>query len=236
MSRRTIVTVALVAVVALAGTTAAVGAEKYGQAKRAGGLKALGFKVYWSLLDSEQKDQAKEIISDFLAETASDRLSALSRLIKYKADVADVLTKEQRRKAGKIRWAVRQLPEEKRKALIDEVLDGTDRQALADRVERHASASPEDKVAIGLEILDQVYEAVEPRLAEKLSLTREQRDRIKELFTELKTDLEPVAIRIEKAKAEAVRKGISILDEEQRGKLEKFKEDVSEKVLAFIRG
>ncbi|MHC4472846.1 MAG: hypothetical protein ACYTDY_00700 [Planctomycetota bacterium] len=236
MSKRKITALVAVAVVALAGTTAAVAAEKYGQARQAGGLKALGFKVYWSMLDEGQKEQAKTIISDFLAETAPDRLAAFGRLVRFKADVAEVLTVEQRKKAGKIRSAVKKLPEERRKALVDEILDGTDRQALADRVERHASASPEDKVTIGLEILDQLYDVVEPRLAEKLALTKDQRDRIRVLYDGLKRELRPAAVRIEKAKAEASRKGLGILDAEQREKLERFKESVTEKVLAFIRG
>ena len=224
-----LVSVALV----LAGTTAAVAAEKQGRAK---GLKALGLKFYWSLLDEGQKEQAKEIAADFLADTASDRLAAMSRLLRYKSDVAALLTKEQRKTAGKIKAIVKKLPEEKRKALFEEILNGTDRQALAERIERHASATPEDKVTIGFEILDQVYEALEPKLSEKLTLSRQQLLELRGLYEELKKDLRPLAVRLEKAKAAAKEKGLSILSAEQRAKVERFKETVTEKVLAFIRG
>ena len=126
MSKRKIAALSALAVLVLAGFTVATGQERLAETRRSHGLKALGFKVYWSLLDDGQKGEAKEIISDFLAETAPDRLAVLSRVMRHKADVAALLTKEQRVQAGKIGAMVRKLPKEKRHELVDRLLEGTD--------------------------------------------------------------------------------------------------------------
>jgi hypothetical protein len=236
MSKRIHVFLAVLTIVALFGATAAVAGERAAERRRARGLKALGFKVDWSLLRDDQKDEAKEIIAEFLTDTAPDRLAALGRLVQFKADVAALLTPAQRREAARMHREGKQRTEEERRALADRLLSDTDRQALAARVERLAGATPEQKVTIGVEILDQVVEVIEPKVAERLALTTDQRDRLRTLYEELKVDLRPTAIRLETAKAEAVRQGVALLDDDQRAKLETFRDTVMEKVLAFLRG
>jgi hypothetical protein len=220
----------LVVVTLLAGATALAGD---GLAR---GAKHLGLRACWSLLTAEQKAEAKEILAEHLAATAPDRLVALARVVKFKAEVAAVLTPEQRVQAGKLGWAVRRLPRERKVALLDELLDGTDRTALADRVESLDAAAPADRVKLGLAILDQVVEVLTPKLVEKLALTAEQVEGIRTLYAEAKADLEPVAVRLAKARALAVRRGLSILTGEQRARLTERKEGFLSKVVAFLRG
>ena len=201
-----------------------------------GGLKALGMKVYWSLLDAGQKEEAKTIIADHLAETGPDRLRAASRLIRYWADVTEVMTKEQRLKAVRFREVVKKLPKERRIALLNRLLDRTDRAALAGLIEQSSSAAPEDRLEVGIEILDLVHDALLAAGVERWGLTADQTAKIEVLYEEMKQDLRPVALRLARARAEAVRRGTAILDEEQKAKLDTFKDAVLDKVLTFIRG
>lgn len=217
-----------------AGTAAATG--RFDDARGKAGLKALGFKVYWSLLDDGQKAEAKEIVADHLAATGPDRLAAAARLLRYRADVAALLTKEQRAKALKIAFTVKKLPKERRIALLDRLLDKTDRAALANRLEGLIDASPEARVGGGLDVLDQLHALLLAEAATRLGLTADQTARIDALYRELRTDIEPIALRLAQAKDDAVRKGLSILDETQKAKLELVKDAVIEKVLAFLRG
>jgi len=136
-----IVVTGLVAAVAVVGVAANDG--NVASAQTGKGLRAFGLKVYWSLLDETQKDEAKEIISDHRAETAADRLRAASRLLRYRADVAEVLTKEQREKLVRLRRVVTRLPEAKKRALLEKLLRRTDRNLLADRLESLDGAGPE---------------------------------------------------------------------------------------------
>ena len=82
--------------------TAAIGAERAANRRFEGGLKALGFKAYWSLLDEDQQGEAKAIIKDHVARTAPDRMEALSIMVRFRGEVARVLTVEQRLKAAGI--------------------------------------------------------------------------------------------------------------------------------------
>jgi hypothetical protein len=224
-----IAAVTLVSVLVL-GTAAAVAAP------RAGGLEEIGQKVYWSLLTDGQKAEAKAIAADYLADVAPDRLGAAARLMRLKADVAGVLTKEQRIEAGKLGWIAKNLPKEKRREHFAELLASTDREALAGRVEKLQAATPEERVTLGIEIIDQIYDAAEPKLAARLSLTEEQRRQIRVLVGAAKTDLQPVAVRLATAKAAAVAKGLALLDTEQKKKLDSFRDGVRAKILSFIRG
>jgi hypothetical protein len=223
--------VGLVATAGLLGI-AATGGEAHAASK----LKNLGFKVYWSLLTAEQKEEAKEIIADHLADTATDRLKFAARVLEYKADVADVLTKEQRIALGKYKAVAKRLPERKRKALLVKFLDRLDRALLAERLESLDGATPEDRVAIGVRILDQVHEGLKAALVERIELTDEQARKIDLLWSDVKKDLEPVALRLAKARAAVIEKGTGLLTDEQKTKLEKVKETVAGKVVAFIRG
>jgi hypothetical protein len=230
MSRRKIVGL-VVAGVLLAGTAVAVAAPRGFR-----GLDEIGQKAYWSLLSEGQREQAKELALDYVAATAPDRLAAASRWFRLQADVATVLTQDQRREAAKLRWIGKNLPADKRREVFSSILDGTDREALAKRVERLEAASPEERVTIGIEILDQVYDAAEPRFAEKLGLTADQRARIRTLVGEARTDLVPVAVRLSQAKSGAVTKGLDLLDAQQRQRLDTVRTDVRTRVLAFLRG
>ena len=234
MSMRKLMITGLVAVVAFVGIAAT--GQKVAEARTKHGLKALGFKVYWTLLTAEQKEQAKEIIADHLADTQADRLRAAARLIEYRADVADVLTKEQREQLARLKKVIRRLPENKRKALLVRFLNRTDRALLATRVESLDGATPEQRVETGLLILDQVHDALKAALVERVSLTEEQARKIDALYSDTKDDLKPIAVRLATQRAAVIEKGIGILTEEQRAKLTKVKETVTEKVLAFIRG
>lgn len=234
MSRRTIAFVAVVAVALLVAGTSALARE--GARRRAQGWKALGLRAYWSLLSEEQQEQAKTLLIDHLAQTAPDRLSAAARLMRFKADVVTVLTPEQRVVAGRIHWLSKHRTREERLAAFDQLLEGTDRDALAALVERHVAAAPDAKVAIAFEILDRIWAVLEPKAVEVLGLGDAQQDRIRALYEDLKTDLEPVALRLETAKAEAVRAALAILDDDQRETLERFRTHILEKVLTFLRG
>jgi len=236
MHKRTITILAVLAGVVLLGATAASAGERAAASRRARGLKALGLKVYWSLLREDQKADAKAVLADFLTDTAPDRLSAAARLLRFKADVAAVLTPEQRREAARMKRASQGLAGDERRAVLDRLLEGTDREALAARVERLAGAAPQAKVMTGLEILDQLYDVAEPAIAERLGLSPEQRERIRALYVGLKSDLTPVAVRLETAKAAATAKAVALLDDAQRTKLEQARESIAEKVLAFLRG
>jgi len=229
-TRKTVIAAALAGIV-LAGT--ALAADRAAEARFRGGLKALGFQA---ILDETQKEEAREILSDHLAATAPDRLSALSRLIRFRADVAAVLTEEQRRKAGKLRTIARKLPEAKRRRMADRLLDLTDRAALADLAERHEAAGPGEKVALGFRMLDLLVDALEADLRRKLTLTGGQVAEIRALWEELKTDLRPVADRLSVAKEEVKRRGLAILDAGQREKLQAFGDDLRTKILDFLRG
>ncbi len=223
--------------VGLVATAALVGiAATSGEAQAKSKLKNLGFKVYWSLLTAEQKIEAKEIIADHLAATAPDRLRLAARVVRYKGDVAEVLTKEQRRKIGRFKAVVKRLPEARRKALLVKFLDRTDRALLAERIESLGTATPEKRVEIGIQILDQVHNAWKAVLVDRIGLTEEQARKIDVLWSDLKKETDPIAVRLAKARAAVIEKGKAILDEEQLQKLEKVKEAVLPRVLDFIRG
>jgi hypothetical protein len=225
---------ALAVVLALAGTTVAVGETRAARAHC--GLRAAGLKAYWSVLRQDQKEPAKQLLVDHLAATAPDRMAAAARIMQYRADVAGTLTGDQRREAAAVLRAVGKLPEARRRALLDGILDGMDRASLADRVASLEGAAPEGKVDIVTGILDEVLAAVEVRLAEKLSLTGEQRRSIVALREQLVRDLRPVAVRLAGAREETKRKALALLDDGQRAELESRARDIRERVLAFIRG
>ena len=237
MSKRNVTIVAVLAVSAallLAGATTA--SAKGRAAREARGLRALGLQAYWSLLREDQKPAARAILGEHLAATAPDRLAAAARLLRFKADVAALLTTEQRKAAARLAQQVRGMSQEDRRDGFDGLLDQTDREALARRAEARVTATPEERVALGLEMLDQMYALVEPTLAERLTLTQEQRTTVRALYEALKTDLQPVGVRLEVAKAEAARAGVALLDAEQKAKFEAFVTDVRERVLGFLRG
>jgi hypothetical protein len=115
------------------------------------------------------------------------------------------------------------------------LLDGTDREALARRVERLDGASPEDRITIELEILDQAYDVFEPALAKRVSCTDDQRAKLRALYAKAKDDLRPIATRLERAKVELRRSALALLDAEQSAKFSAFHAHLRAKVLAFIR-
>jgi hypothetical protein len=226
---KTVGTIALLSVaVALFATPA--------DARWMGELEKLGIKAYWSLLDEGQREQAKALAERYLADTAPDRLAVEARVAKYRADVAALLTPEQRREAVRILAAVKRMAPERRRALLEGLLDRTDRTALAGRVERIASAGPQDKLALGMEILDEVAGAMLAVFTEKLGLSAEQQAGIRALYAGLKADVLPAAGRLSEAKAAATREGLALLRPEQKARFDEFRAGVLSKVLAFIRG
>ena len=227
---------ALAVVLALAGTTVAVGGGRWNRAKGPGELKHLGLKAYWSVLHEDQKESAKAILADHLATVAPDRMATAARLLTYRANVAAALTKEQRIQAADLLKKVGELPAKEKWVLVDRRLGTTDRAALADRVEALEAAGPEARVDLGSEILDQVFEAVEAELAEQISLTAEQRRTISGLRAGLKTDLRPLAIRLATAREETKQKAMALLDSEQRTRLEDLGKGIRARILSFIRG
>ncbi len=225
-------------VVVVAGAAVVLGAAAVALAAPRGfrGLEEIGQKAYWSMLSEGQREQAKDVALDFTALTAPDRFAAASRFLKLQSDVAQVLTLEQRREAAKLGWIAKSLPQEKRRELFSSILEGTDREALAQRVERLETASPEERVTLGIEIVEQVYGAAEPRLAERIGLTADQRGQIRGLVDAAKTDLQPIAVRLAQAKADATTKGLAILDATQRARLDGVRTEVRTRVLDFLRG
>ncbi len=205
-------------------------------AKSRDSLKKLGFKFYWSLLDADQQMQAKEIIADHLAKTTADRLAAAALVVKFRADVAALLTLEQIKQAGKIRKVMKTMPRGKRAVVFDRLLGTTDRVAFTDRVSRIVDAGPEDRVRIGIELLDQMVDVYLAEYGPRLKLTREQETRIREHYAALKTDLKPVALRLSTARAKVIEEARAILTDDQRAKVGKFKDTVLQKVLAWLQG
>jgi hypothetical protein len=199
------------------------------------GVAALERRYYASLLRPEQRPQAKALLADFLAETAPDRDLAGSRLLRWRGEAAALLTIDQRKDAGGLGAFVAKMDAAARREGLDKLLDGTDREALATRVERLEAAAPDERVTIGLEILDQVYDVYEPVLAKRLTLTDEQRTKLRALFASAKDDLRPIAVRLELARVELYRKALALLDDDQRAKFAAFHADLRAKVLAFLR-
>jgi hypothetical protein len=220
------------------GFLSAAGALVAGQAN-AGGmgeLRKLGLKAYWSVLDGEQKVEAKKIGEKFLLETAPDRLAVKARMLKFRADVTALLTVEQRREAVSVFGALKKLDREGKKEIFAKLLDRTDRAALADRVDRISGVSPPEQVDLGLAICDQLFAAYLEALAPKLALTADQQAQILALFDGVKADLKPVALRLAEARSVVLRAALSLLRPEQREKLDTFREDLMGKVLDFLRG
>jgi len=234
MTTRKLIITGLVAAVAVVGLAATSG--KVAEARTKQSLKALGFKAYWSLLTAEQKEQAKEIIADHLSDTRTDRLRFASRLLEYKADVADVLTKAQRGETRAAQAGGRRLPEHRRKALLVKFLNLTDRALLAARVESLDGATPEQRIETGIQILDQVHDALKAVLVERVGLTALQSRKIDALYFDATKDLKPVAVRLAKKRAAVIKKGLAILSEPQRKRLGEIKETITEKVLGFLKG
>src|SRR5262245_8775704 len=199
------------------------------------GIEAQERRYYASLLRADQRPQAKNLFIDFLAETAPDRDLALARLLTWRADASALLSVEQRKKAAELAWFVRHMDAAARLEGLDKLLDGTDREALARRVERLEGASAEDRVAIGFEIFDQAYDLFEPELSKRLTLSDEQRTKLRALFSKAKDDLRPIALRLEKSKVELRRKALALLDSEQSAKFAAFHADLRAKALQFIR-
>lgn len=224
-----------IAGIAAVGLVIAAGVARAAPRGARGGAEALERKFYWSLLRADQKREVEKAVADFLAQTAPDRDLAASRMLRLRAEATALLTVEQRKDAGKVAWFVKHLTEAERREGFDRFLDGTDREALARRIERLEGAAPEDRVAIGIEILDQVYDAAEAKLAEALKLSPEQRTGLKALYGQAKEDLKPLAVRIETAKGGLVRTGLALLDEEQKAKFDAFHADLRAKILAFVR-
>jgi Spy/CpxP family protein refolding chaperone len=225
----------LVAVAAVAVAAVAWAGEREAR-WRGHGLRKMGLKVYWSLLREDQKAPAKQILSDFLVATAPDHLHAAARLMEYKAQVAAILAPEQRREAWKAGKHWKGLSEDERRAIADRLLDGTDRSLLARRIEMAAGAAPEEQVLLGYQVLDQVYAVVEPELAKRLALTEDQRAKVRTAFDALKADLRPTAVTLARARAEAVRQALDLLDADQRSQVEAWKDDATAKVMEFLRG
>lgn len=220
----------IVMLVAGAGAALAQAADR-----KAGGIEAIERKFYWSLLHADQKKAVETALADFLAESSPDRDLAASRLLKFRADATTLLSVEQRKDAGRVRWFVKHLTDVERREGLDRFLDGLDREALARRIERLDGASPEDRIAIGIEILDQAYDAGEPKLVEKLKLSEDQRAKLRALYSALKEDLKPIAVRLERAKADLRRTALALLDADQRQRFDAFHADLMAKVLAFVR-
>ncbi len=226
-----LITVVITAVL-MSGAVADAGQD----ARSQGSLKKLGFKFYWSLLDADQQMQAKEIIADHLAKTTADRLAAAALVVKFKADVAALLTLEQIKQAGKIRKVMKTMPRGKRAVVFNRLLGTTDRAAFTDRVARIVDAGPEDRVRIGIELLDQTVDLFLAEYGPRVDLTREQETRIREHYAALKTDLKPVALRLSRARATVIEEALAILTDEQRAKVGKFKDKVLQKILAWLQG
>ncbi len=201
----------------------------------AGGIEALERRYYWSLLKADQKKEVEKALGDFLAETSPDRDLAASRLLRWRADAAAILSVDQRKQAGKSGWWLKHLTDPERREALDRLLDGTDREALARRLERLDGAAPEDRVAVGIEVFDQAYDLVEKKATESLALSDDQRTRLRALYGQVKEDLKPIALRLERAKADLRRFGLSLLDADQRAKFDAFHADLKAKVLAFVR-
>ncbi len=225
-------TIGTVVLLAVAGALLASTAD----ARILGEVEKLGMKAYWSLLDEGQRAEAKAIAERYLADTAPDRLAVEARVAKYRADVAALLSPEQRREAVRILAAVKRMAPGSRRALLDRLLDRTDRAALAGKVERIASAAAPEQVALGVEVLDDVAEVMLAVFTEKLSLTAEQTSGIRTLYADLKADLLPVAGRLAEAKAAAAREGLALLRPEQKARLDEFRAGLLGKVIAFLRG
>ena len=219
--------VALLAGVGLAGPWGTGGGD---------GIKAKMLAYYWSLLRDDQREVVKEAVADHLAATAPDRLRVAARLMELRADVVEVLSPDQRKKAAHLKQVMSRLPRDRRIGVIDRVLDGTDRGLLADRIERAADAGASGKLDLGLSILDQVLEALLLECRTRLDLTADQESRIAAAYERAKTDLRPALLRLSEAKEHLTRTGLGILDDDQRAKLDAAKEKVLSKVTAFIRG
>ncbi|MCU0725806.1 MAG: hypothetical protein MUE73_08470 [Planctomycetes bacterium] len=199
-------------------------------------LRKLGLKAYWSVLDDDQKTEAKKIGEKFLLETAADRLAVEARVMKFRADVTALLSVEQRRTAAKVFATLKKLDGERKKELFSKLLDRTDRAVLSERVDRISGASPPEQVELGLAIHDQLFEAYLGALAEKLALTADQQAAARALYDGLKADLKPTALRLAEEKSAAVRAALALLRPEQKEKLDSFREDLMGKVLDFLRG
>ena len=233
---RNVALACVVVVALLAVGTSALARDGAGRTGADQGWKGLGLRAYWSVLREDQKSEAKAIVADHLARTAPDRWAAAARAVQFRADVAAMLTPVQRKAAGRLAWARRHTPHAKRMVALARLLDETDRTALADEVASLASAAPADKVKIGLGIHGRLFDLVEPKLAVYLDLTSEQRSQLRELYAGLMADLGPIALRLETAKAEDARRGLALLDDEQRATLKDLGAGITEKVLAFLRG
>ena len=224
--------VAAVGLVLVVGAGAALAAP---HRRGRDGVEALERRYYASLLRAEQHAPARALLMDFLAQTAPDRDIAGSRLLRWRGEAAAILTVEQRKDAGGLAVLAAKMDAAARREGLDKLLDGTDREALAKRVERLDAATPDERVAIGLAILEQVYDVYEPMLAKRLSLTDDQRTKLRALLAGAKDDLRPIAVRLEVAKVGLHRNALALLDEEQRAKFAAFHADLREKVLAFLR-
>jgi hypothetical protein len=199
------------------------------------GVEALERRYYASLLRADQRPPAKTLLADFLAQTAPDRDLAGARLLRWRGEAAAVLTVEQRKDAGGLAAFVAKMDAAAKREGLDELLDGADREALAKRVERLDAATPDERVAIGLEILEQAYDVCEPVLAKRLTLTDDQRARLRALLASAKDDLRPIAVRLELARVELHRRALALLDDDQRARFAAFHADLRAKVLAFLR-
>jgi hypothetical protein len=230
MSGRKLLSLGLLVAVFLAG---AANAAEAGTKKN---LKRLGFRAYWHLLDAEQKQEAKRLVVENLLDTAADRLRCAARIVEYRADVVEVFSRRQLVKLGRMRHVVRHLPEFGKRRLLSRFLDRTDRELLAMRIGKMAGAGPEERVDLGFLVHDQLHAAMIEALKKRVELSDEQARRLGVLYADLKDDLRPAAIRLESARQETVRKGLALLTDAQRRKLERFGEFVLDRVLAFVRG
>jgi hypothetical protein len=232
MPGRRLLSIGLIGAVLLAGMATLNRAEA-GTKKS---LKKLGFRAYWSLLDAGQRQEARKLVVENLIGTAADRLRCAARILEYRADVAEVLTPDQRRKIGKLRHVVRHLPEFRKRRLPSRFLGETDRELLAERIGKMAAAGPEERVDLGFLVHGQLHEAMISALEGRIELSEEQIGRLRDLYADLTEDLRPAAVRIETARQETVRKGLALLTERQREKLERIGKFISDRVLAFVRG
>lgn len=219
-----------IAVVTVVGTAVALAGPRFR------GAEDLGLKAYWSVLNDTQKEQAKGIAADYLAETAPDRLATGARIMRFRADVATVLTVEQRKQVAANWWAGRGRTPEEKGARLEHLLASMDRGAVADRVERMETATPEQRVTLAIELFDQFWAAAEPKVATDLKLTDDQLAKIRALAANAKSDVRPVAVRVATAKEQAKAKGLAILDESQRKRLDDARVSGRARLMAFIRG
>lgn len=226
---------AAIAGVALFATVAWAG-ERAASARRAHGLKAMGLKIYWSVLRQDQQAEAKAVIEDFLVETAPERLQVVAAWTSFRASVAGVLTPEQRRKAWALKRADRALTDVERRARVEALLETTDRGALADRVSRMPGATLEERAEVSSELLEQFYVALEADVAPRLDLDESQRAAVRTHFDALRADLKRVAPSLADARQAAIQKALAILDEDQRARVKTLGDDALARVLAFIRG